>query len=100
MLRTVEQPRPSASAIAAELFGLTRAEARLCDALQAGKTPKETAEAFGAGYAPKGIMRGRFAIPLRDREGTLIAYCGRTVKDVDLSQRLSAGEPDLRRRTG
>jgi DNA primase len=44
-----------------------------------GVTP-ETAQAFGAGYAPKGIMRGRFAIPLHDRAGTLIAYCGRSVK--------------------
>jgi hypothetical protein len=25
-------------------------------------------------------MRGRFAIPVRDRTGTLLAYCGRTVK--------------------
>jgi DNA primase len=40
----------------------------------------ETAAAWGAGYAPKGIMRGRFAIPVRDRTGTLLAYCGRTVK--------------------
>ena len=40
-----------------------------------------TAEAFGAGYAPKGIMRGRLAIPIHDRDGKLLAYCGRTVKD-------------------
>jgi DNA primase len=37
--------------------------------------------AFGAGYAPKGILRGRLAIPIHDREGTLLAYCGRTVKN-------------------
>ena len=41
----------------------------------------ETAAHFGAGYAPKGIMRGRLAIPIHDRDGRLLAYCGRTVKD-------------------
>lgn len=39
-----------------------------------------TSKAFGAGYAPKGIMRGRYAIPLHDRRGTLVAYCGRATK--------------------
>lgn len=40
----------------------------------------ETAEAFGAGYSPKGIMRGRLAIPIHDRDGRLLAYCGRALK--------------------
>jgi hypothetical protein len=35
----------------------------------------------GAGFAPKGIMRGGFAIPIHDRAGALLAHCGRTVKD-------------------
>jgi hypothetical protein len=42
---------------------------------------KETSLAYGAGYSPRGIMRGRFAIPVHDRSGTLLAYCGRTVKN-------------------
>lgn len=42
---------------------------------------KETCEHFGAGYAPKGIMRGRLAIPIHDLAGDLVAYCGRAVKD-------------------
>ncbi len=41
----------------------------------------ETCQAFGAGYAAKGIMRGKLAIPVHDRLGTLIAYCGRAVKN-------------------
>ena len=41
----------------------------------------DTAKLFESGYAPKGIMRGRFAIPIHDRNGVLLAYCGRTVKD-------------------
>jgi DNA primase len=39
----------------------------------------ETAKAFGAGYAPKGIMRGRFAMPIHDATGVLVAYCGQAV---------------------
>ena len=40
---------------------------------------EETCASFGAGYAPKGIMRGRLAIPIHDWNGNLVAYCGRTV---------------------
>ena len=40
----------------------------------------ETCTAFGAGYAPKGIMRGRLAIPIRDALGNLAGYCGQAVK--------------------
>jgi len=39
-----------------------------------------TFEAFGAGYAPKGILRSRLAIPIHSRDGVLLAYCGRAVK--------------------
>ncbi len=49
--------------------------------VQALGVSKETAEHFGAGYAPKGIMRGRLAIPIHDGNGQLIAYCGRALKD-------------------
>lgn len=38
---------------------------------------KETAEALGIGYAPKGIMRGLVAIPVR-LDGTLAGYVGVT----------------------
>lgn len=49
------------------------------EAVQALGLEPETFDAFGCGYAPKGILRGRLAIPLHDQEGTLIAYCGRAV---------------------
>jgi DNA primase len=40
----------------------------------------EACTAFGAGYAPKGILRGRLAIPIHDPSGEkLLAYCGRAV---------------------
>ena len=51
------------------------------EAVQGLGISKDTAEAFGAGYAPKGILRGRLAIPIYDREGMLLAYCGRSVKN-------------------
>ena len=54
--------------------------------VQALGISKETAEHFGAGYAPKGIMRGRLAIPIHDADGTLLAYCG---------QALNGEEPTL-----
>jgi DNA primase len=40
----------------------------------------ETCRTWGAGYAPKGIMRGRLAIPVHDPHSTLLAYCGRAVR--------------------
>ena len=49
--------------------------------VQALGVSAETAAHFGAGFAPRGILRGRLAIPIHDRHGTLIAYCGRAVKD-------------------
>lgn len=44
---------------------------------------EETCRVHGAGYAPKGILRGRLAIPIRDLDGTLLAYCGRAVGGED-----------------
>ena len=49
-------------------------------AVQALGLEEATCHAFGAGYAPKGIMRGRLAIPIHDWNGKLLAYCGRAVK--------------------
>ena len=48
-------------------------------AVQALGISPETCSHFGAGYAPKGIMRGRLAIPIHDRASELMAYCGRAV---------------------
>jgi CHC2 zinc finger len=49
--------------------------------VQAMGVSVETAKAWGAGYAAKGILRGRMAIPLYSREGVLLAYTGRAVGD-------------------
>lgn len=40
----------------------------------------ETLAYFGAGYAPKGMMQGRLAVPLHDNEGNLLAYVGVALK--------------------
>ena len=51
------------------------------EAVRALGVSPETCAQFGAGFAPKGIMRGRLAIPIHDRAGTLLAYCGRALND-------------------
>ena len=38
----------------------------------------ETAKALGIGYAPKGILRGTIAVPIRLEDGTLAGYIGIT----------------------
>lgn len=55
----------------------------------------ETAEYFGVGYAPKGVLRGRIAIPLHDREGTLLGYAGRSSEQLDTTLSFAKGfEPE------
>ena len=44
----------------------------------------ETLQHFGAGYAPKGIHRGKLAIPIFAEEGELLAYVGVDLKDKSL----------------
>src|SRR6202051_2995213 len=46
------------------------------EAVEALGLTEATCTAWGAGYAPKGIMRGRFAVPIQDRAGTLRVYVG------------------------
>lgn len=38
----------------------------------------DIAEVIGIGHAPRGIMRGQVAIPIRTDEGTLVGYIGIT----------------------
>jgi DNA primase len=46
------------------------------EAVQALGIGVETAKSLGIGYAKKGMMRGRVAIPIREEDGTLVGYCG------------------------
>jgi DNA primase len=47
---------------------------------------KETVTLFGLGYCAKGLLEGRFAIPLHNREGQLVGYAGRTVDDARIGK--------------
>jgi DNA primase len=38
----------------------------------------EEAKVLGIGYAPKGVLRGTVAVPIRDEAGTLLGYIGVT----------------------
>ena len=41
----------------------------------------ETFRAWRAGYAASGVNRGRLALPVAAKDGTIVGYMGRTVKD-------------------
>ena len=45
----------------------------------------DTAEHFECGHAPKGIMRGKLAIPIHNRDGRLLGYCGRNYTGKELA---------------
>jgi hypothetical protein len=68
-------PSPQPSEEKRELQPLSYLEAAH-ESVNAIGISAETARAWGAGYAPKGIMRGRFAVPIHDRGGKLLAYVG------------------------
>jgi DNA primase len=54
------------------------------EAVQALGVSPEACTAFGSGYAPKGILRGRLAIPIHDHTGQkLLAYVGRAIGDEE-----------------
>jgi DNA primase len=39
----------------------------------------ETLQAFSAGYASTGLLRGRLALPMRDTQGKILGFCGRAL---------------------
>ncbi len=51
------------------------------ESAQALSAVPETGAHFAAGFAPKGVRRGRLTIPIHDRADMLLAYRGRAVKD-------------------
>jgi DNA primase len=53
---------------------------------------RATSSYFGVGYfRGTGLMRGRIAIPIRDHEGRLVAYCGRAIDGASPRYRFPAG---------
>jgi DNA primase len=51
-------------------------------ALGALMVSPETMSFFRAGYSSSGINRGRLALPLHDRQGQVVCYCGRALSDA------------------
>jgi len=47
---------------------------------------ERTIRHFGLGYCNRGMLKGRIAIPLHDREGRLIGYAGRLTKETEISE--------------
>ncbi len=56
------------------------------ESVQALGVSPETAAAWESGYAPRGIMRGRYAVPLKTKDGTLVAYVGIAVSEQQSPQ--------------
>lgn len=50
------------------------------------KLSTETVKQFGLGFASKGIMKNRIAIPIHDDKNQLIAYCGRSITEEQSSE--------------
>ena len=72
-------PSPERKGFDAEKYaaGLDPAHA----ALESLGVSPETFKAWKAGYSPTGVNRGRLALPVCARDGTVIAYCGRALTD-------------------
>jgi len=63
----------------------TEAYAKLLDPEHMALLPlgikPETYRAWKAGYATSGVHRGRLALPIAGKDGSIVAYMGRSVKD-------------------
>lgn len=58
------------------------------EGLQALGVDAETAAAWESGFASKGIMRGRYAVPIKTADGTLLAYVGVALSESESPQLL------------
>lgn len=59
------------------------------EAVKALKLPQDVAEALGAGYCSKGLMKGKVAVPLRLPSGKLVGYIGVTEAKLPTTWRLT-----------
>lgn len=72
------QPQARKSSFDAEAYAKTLDPAHA--ALEPLGVSPETLRQFKAGYSSSGINRGRLALPLHDRDGVVVCYCGRSLK--------------------
>jgi hypothetical protein len=49
--------------------------------LQNLRVSPETYPAFKAGFSATGVNRGRLSLPVDDRDGAVVCYCGRALED-------------------
>lgn len=62
---------------------------------------QETVTYFGLGHTNRGILAGRIAIPIHDREGNLVGYAGRIVDDSSIGEEVPKYKfPPQREREG
>lgn len=82
--RTVPNSSPSPSGGKKPVFDV-EAYAKTLDPEHASLEPlgvsPETLRQFRAGYSSAGQNRGRVALPVQDRQGAVVCFCGRSVKD-------------------
>jgi hypothetical protein len=71
-----EPPAPTAKGL--QPLGYLEADNQ---AVQALGVSAETAKLFESGYAAKGVLRGRYAVPIKQKDGSLVAYVGVAVSD-------------------
>jgi DNA primase len=72
------QPQPRKQGFDAEAYAKTLDPAHA--ALEHLNVSQDTLREFKAGYSSSGINRGKLALPLHDREGNVVGYCGRSLK--------------------
>ena len=73
------QPRERRQGFDAEAYAKTLDPAH--EALAALGLDADTLRAWRAGFASSGVNRGRLALPVAAKDGTIVGYMGRAVKD-------------------
>src|ERR1051326_4674828 len=47
---------------------------------------EKTIATFGLGFCSRGLLENRIAIPIHDRNGRLVGYAGRAIRDTEVSE--------------
>ena len=55
--------------------------------LETKQFPLELLRSFEIGYCAKGMFSGRVTVPIHNRQGQLVAYAGRGLKEADITKR-------------
>ena len=74
------QPQPRKPTFDVEAYAKTLDPKHV--ALEPLGVSPETLSTFKAGYSSSGINRGRLALPVHDRQGNVVCYCGRALTEA------------------